>query len=460
MNIFDFVNSTRIIKELEEDLAALISIKSIAGEKDGVYPYGRECGRVLDTMLALGEKYGFRTENHEYHCGSVIFGDKEKEVGIVTHLDVVPAGTGWSGDPFVLKKVKNCYVGRGTKDDKGPALIGLYAMRYFKENNIRLPFSIRLILGCDEEVGSSDLEYFKSVRKAPWFSFTPDHKYPVCIGEKGIMTYTISLGRLSDSIKALSGGSVSNAVPETASATVVTDKMLAEADRISVTPADNGYVITAHGVTAHASTPESGVNAVALLAGYLLENGLVPADNKKAFEFLFETESEYLGKSFGINFSDDYFGYLTCVGGVLSVKDGVININYNVRFPMSRSFDEIFENVEKTVCARGFRVIFSNKGTEHSIGYFRSPESPEIAALTKAAREVLKTDCTPYTMGGGTYARALPHTVAFGAEIDEYKGLLGPGKGEAHDCDEYLTEEEFKKGIEIFVKSITGLAGI
>ena len=140
-----------------------------------------------ETYRSIAEKYGFRTENHDYHCGSVLYGDSEKEVGIIAHLDVVPASAdGWSTEsPFVLTKRGECIIGRGTRDDKGPALMGLYTMRYFKENGIRLPFTIRLVLGCDEEVGSTDLEYFKKVRSAPWFSFTPDSDFPVCIGEKG-----------------------------------------------------------------------------------------------------------------------------------------------------------------------------------------------------------------------------------------------------------------------------------
>ncbi|MEG1743061.1 MAG: dipeptidase, partial [Clostridia bacterium] len=115
MNLNEFVESEKIKNELEHDLADLISIKSIAGSKDGIYPYGKECGAVLDKMLSLGEKYGFTTENHDYHCGSVIYGNSEKEIGIIAHLDVVPVGNGWSTDPFVLTKRKNCYIGRGTK---------------------------------------------------------------------------------------------------------------------------------------------------------------------------------------------------------------------------------------------------------------------------------------------------------------------------------------------------------
>ena len=460
MTIGEFLINTK--GEFESDLAELVAIDSVAGEPDGVYPYGKGSAAALDAMLSIAEKYGFRTENHDYHCGSVLYGDSEKEVGIIAHLDVVPASAdGWSTEsPFVLTKRGECIIGRGTRDDKGPALMGLYTMRYFKENGIRLPFTIRLVLGCDEEVGSTDLEYFKKVRSAPWFSFTPDSDFPVCIGEKGIMSFTLCLGDADKSIVALHGGSVSNAVPGDAFIELTTDADVPAAEHITAVR-DGGTVrITAKGVTAHASAPEHGLNAVWLLADYLIKNGLVPASDADAFDFLREAEGEYLGKTFGIDFSDEYFGYLTCIGGVLSLKDGKIYINFNVRFPMSRSFEQVFAGVIETAGSRGYEITDSNRGSSHAEGYFKQPDSPEIKALQTAFEAVTKTHEKPYTMGGGTYARGLANTVAFGASQSRYAGLLGEGKGNCHDVDEYISEKEVSEGIEIYIRALQGLAEI
>ncbi len=459
MNIKEFIKNTA--DEFEKDLSALIAVESVAGDADGIYPYGKGSAKALDTMLALAEGYGFVTENHDYHCGSVIYGSGEKEVGIVAHLDVVPAGNGWSTEsPFKLTKRGGCWIGRGVRDDKGPALMGLYAMRYFKENGIKLPFAIRLILGCDEEVGSSDLEYFKTVRKAPWFSFTPDSTFPVCIGEKGIMSFKLCLGGAHESIISLHGGSVSNAVPGEAHIVLNTSANCPEADRITVHSSEGKTEITAVGVTAHASTPEHGVNAVWLLADYLLKNGLINEADKAAFEFIRDSEGEYLGKTFGIGFSDEYFGYLTCVGGVLELADGKIYMQYNVRFPMSKTYEQVFEGVIKTAAEHGFEIVESNRGSSHAEGYFKSPDSPEIKALLNAIEGVTGTKQQPYTMGGGTYARGLENTVVFGPSQKRYLGLLGEGKGDCHDVDEYLAEKEITEGIEAFIRAIQGLSDI
>lgn len=439
MNIKEFLGDKTIQSQFESDLRSLIEIPSVASSADGIYPYGKECGRVLDKAIEIAKSYGLKTENHDYHCGSVIYGDSETEVGIIAHLDVVPAGTGWTYEPYTLTVDNGLYIGRGAADDKGPLLMGLYAMRYFKENKINLPFSIRLIMGCDEEVGSTDLEYYKTVRKPPVFSFTPDAEYPVCVGEKGIMKITINLGKADKAIKSLSAGTVSNAVAGQASIVI------------------DGREYKYDGITAHASMPENGKNAIGLMAADLLEKGIVPESNKTAFEFLANSASEYLGKTLGINFSDNNFGYLTCIASVLKIENGFILQNFDIRFPTSRSYEELYSTIENTITPFGFEIASSNKNSNSKEGYFKSPDSLEIKALTSACEEVLGYECKPYTMGGGTYARSMPGAVAFGARIEEYTNLLGGGRGKAHDRDEYIAVDEVKKGIEIFIKSLLNL---
>ena len=60
-------------------------------------------------------------------------------------------------------------------------------MKYLKEQGVPLEHTIRLYLGCSEERGMEDIEYYTSHYPAPEFSFTPDASFPVCYGEKGIL---------------------------------------------------------------------------------------------------------------------------------------------------------------------------------------------------------------------------------------------------------------------------------
>ena len=436
------------------DLAEIIAIPSVASERDGNFPYGKECAKALDKAEELAKNYGFTVENHEYHCMSVLFGDSEKEVGIVCHLDVVPAGEGWSVEPYGLTVDGELLLGRGTHDDKGPFIQALYTLRFFKENNIKLPFSIRLILGSDEEVGSTDLEYFVTVRKPPIFSFTPDSEFPVCIGEKSILSIEAEFGFESDSIKEIIGGTVANAVPGRAFAIVETEKELVCSDNITVLKTENGFKIEAEGKAAHAAMPESGVNAISLLLSYLIENGL--AEENSLLDLIKDSTSEYLGKTLGINAENEDFGYVTCVGGVISAKDGSLVQSYNIRHLPENKPEELVSAIENAVARFGGKV----NTVAESEGYFVSADDPKIKALTDACEAVLGIECTPYTMGGGTYARWLPNTVAFGSGIESQRKFLGGERGNAHQRDEYISKYELFAGMEIYSRAIFNLSDV
>ncbi len=436
------------------DLAEIIAIPSVAGDPDGKFPYGKACADALDKAAEIAGKYGFKVENHDYHCLSVLYGDSEKEVGIVCHLDVVPAGDGWSVEPYALTEKDGLLIGRGTHDDKGPFIQGLYTLRFFKENNIKLPFTIRLILGSDEEVGSTDLRYFQTVRKPPMFSFTPDSSFPVCIGEKGILSVWAEFPALSDNIKEFRGGTVSNAVAGAAYAIVDTDKPLSGNENITISKCENLIRIDAKGKSAHAAMPESGVNAISLLADYILKNQIV--DNNKTLEFIRASTCEYLGKTLGIDAENKDFGYLTCVGGVINGNGEKTVLSYNIRYLPDTPSEDIISTIKKAIEPYGGRVSSAHA----SEGYFVSADDKKIVALTSACEDVLLTKCEPYTMGGGTYARSLPNTVAFGSGIESERYLLGDERGNAHQRDEYISVKELFMGMEIYSLAIGNLSDI
>ncbi len=447
-----------ILDQAVNDLRDIISIHSVAVEGADGLPYGTACKQAIDKAEELAKKYGFRFENHGYSCASIIFGNKEREVGIVTHLDVVPAGEGWETDPFSLCVRDGLLIGRGTHDDKGPFIQSLYTLRFLKENNIELPFSVRLIVGSGEEVGCNDLAYFSPESgRAPEFSFTPDSEYPVCIGEKGILCIDVDLGEVPDCLADISGGTVSNAVPFFASATVKNRDSLPQKEGFELRKTDNGITVTATGLAAHAAMPEKGKNAIGMLAQYLLENNVFDSEcDKNKFRFLSSVCSEYLGAGLGIAQSNKDFGYLTCIGGVVRIENGRLIQNFNIRYLPENPADTVAEKIRSAVEPLGFSL----KVLSASEGYFVSAEDKRIVALTKACESVLGIPCTPYTMGGGTYARALPNTVAFGAGIMSERGYLGDARGGAHQRDEYMSMKEFVDGMNIFVRSLSNLAQV
>ncbi|MBR6754932.1 MAG: M20/M25/M40 family metallo-hydrolase, partial [Clostridia bacterium] len=250
------------------------------------------------------------------------------------------------------------------------------------------------------------------------------------------------------------GGTVANAVPGRAFAIVETEKELVCSDNITVLKTENGFKIEAEGKAAHAAMPESGVNAISLLLSYLIENGL--AEENSLLDLIKDSTSEYLGKTLGINAENEDFGYVTCVGGVISAKDGRLVQSYNIRHLPENKPEELVSAIENAVSRFGGKV----NTVAESEGYFVSADDPKIKALTDACEAVLGIECTPYTMGGGTYARWLPNTVAFGSGIESQRKFLGGERGNAHQRDEYISKYELFAGMEIYSRAIFNLSDV
>jgi len=64
----------------------------------------------------------------------------------------------WLNAPFVFHKDGDRYIGRGSTDDKGPALTALFGARYAVEHGT--PVNIQFIWELEEEIGSPNFEHF------------------------------------------------------------------------------------------------------------------------------------------------------------------------------------------------------------------------------------------------------------------------------------------------------------
>ncbi|MEG2685109.1 MAG: Sapep family Mn(2+)-dependent dipeptidase, partial [Erysipelotrichaceae bacterium] len=176
------------------DLTGLLSIPSILNEEDKVVgaPFGIECQRALEYMMNLGIKYGFSVNNIDGYALSITYGEQDDSIGILSHLDVVPAGKGWTSNPFCTTIRDGYLFARGVLDDKGPAMMSLYALRIIKEYNIKLNKKVVLIFGLDEESEMRCMNYYTEHASIPSCGFVPDADFPLIYGEKGIMTIKLS----------------------------------------------------------------------------------------------------------------------------------------------------------------------------------------------------------------------------------------------------------------------------
>ena len=157
--MFDkYINSKK--DEMLSELSNLISFKSISCENSSsIYPFGEECNKALNYILDLGKKLGFRAKNVDGYCGYIEFGEGNKLVGIIGHLDVVPVSDDWTYNPFKATIIDNKIYGRGAIDDKGPVIASVYAMKAVMDN-CKINKRVRLILGLNEEKSWKCINYW------------------------------------------------------------------------------------------------------------------------------------------------------------------------------------------------------------------------------------------------------------------------------------------------------------
>ncbi len=117
------------------------------------------------------------------------------------HMDVVPAGEGWSTEPFKPVVRDGRVYGRGTVDNKGQLASLLYCAKYLKEHEDELNGTFMLIAAADEERGSElGLVYLvdeEIVRAdAAIIPDTAGNMREISVGEKGMVRMRVtSYGR-------------------------------------------------------------------------------------------------------------------------------------------------------------------------------------------------------------------------------------------------------------------------
>lgn len=466
----DFMKYSGIIKEYiashKEELISLvgelISIKSVKSEPCADAPFGRENAEVLGFMLRKCEEYGFITDNADNYAGSADINTLEPALAILSHLDVVPEGEGWSSDPYVMRRdeAEGRLYGRGATDDKGPAAASLFAARAVKELGIPLKRGVRLIFGTDEENGSSDLEYYCQKRSLPEMVFTPDGSYPVINIEKGMIRMNISAAfEECGAIRFIRGGSVINAVPGTAEAELDgimaedAEKLTAEFEGVEFSFAQKGTQlhIWAKGVSGHASQPEKGRNAVTALIGLIsrlpLDKDNAQTKAVKALAQLYPY-GETDGSSCGIACSDEKSGGLTLVLSVIDLNESGFEAKNDIRFPISRTSSELIGAIAAKAGSLGLdaeTIMFSEP-------HYTDENSPFIQTLLRVYEECTGDEGRCIAIGGGTYVHHIEGGVAFGAEF--------PGEDvNMHGADEFISIENLLKDAEIMANAIAELCG-
>lgn len=470
-NAFIEENWDAILGDLDS-LVRIDSSQDLSAAHEGA-PFGPGPRAALDAATQMVARYGFAMNDCDGYCGYFdIPGASEKQLGIIGHLDVVPAGDGWTREPFSLTKEGDILYGRGVADDKGPFLMGFHALRFWRDRLARegreFPVNVRVIFGCAEETGMADADYYLEHYAAPDFLFTPDADFPLCYGEKGQFQVQVTSAPLPGGIiAALRGGTAPNGVPSSAEAIVrCTASSLPAAERITVDENWDAALldgdicsnygglarVCAQGVSGHAAMPAGSVNAIDVLAAYLLDNNLCDVDERAWLEFVRSITSVTDGTGLGLACADDDFGPLTCVGGMATTEGDRFTQTIDVRFPTTTGLPELHAKVEALAARIGATVETINEVEPLLV----SPDSPEVQALRAAYEQATGRTARLFTMGGGTYAHHFPVGVSFGA-MDEDRFPTPPGVGGMHAADEGVQEECLRQALLIYIVAIGNL---
>lgn len=408
--------------EMIKDLGDLIAIDSVEGEPTDDAPFGVGPKEALNAFLEIGKRDGFRIDNLQNYAGDIEFGEGDETVGVLAHVDVVPAGGNWDTDPFEMVNDGVYLQGRGTQDDKGPAIAAYYAMRALKETDEKLIRKIRLILGTNEETHWGGINYYVKNKAMPDFGFTPDAEFPVIFGEKGIITGTLKLNYdFKDTIvEDVKGGNAPNMVPDSCELVTAAENVTDELKSIATLPdfsteeKDGKFIITAKGKSAHGSTPQAGVNAISKLMEKIVQ--VLPENDSfiKFAEFYNDKLGFHMhGEGLGIDFEDALSGKLNFNIGMIARKDDKLEIILNMRHPLEGvTKQEIIDKINAG--CKEFDGEFVMTGGEEPL--FIDPESKLVKILMDAyQKETGDTEAKPMTIGGGTYAKAMKNCVAYGA---------------------------------------------
>ncbi len=442
--------------ELLEELQELIAIPSVLNENESPEaPYGKDVRRALDWFLDKGTEAGFQAKNVDNVAGHLEIGHGKELLGILGHVDVVPAGDGWTKPPFGGEVSGGRLYGRGAIDDKGPTVAAWTALKMVKDSGAEFKRRVRLIIGTDEESGFRCVERYFQTEEMPDIGFAPDADFPIINAEKGIADISYRLANTAESGELLKfeSGERTNMVPDRATAllSVQSEELQKEFDAFCAqqqatgecrTTAE-GAVLTIAGKSAHAMEPDAGINAGILLARFLQHR--LTGGGAEFSQFIvryFGEESR--GRKLGLSYTDEASGETTFNAGILRYeKDGQAEIRVSIRYSVSCPFDDMLKGHE----IPGASVHVLSNSPPHHV----DEKDPFIQTLQRAYEKETGEAADLLAIGGGTYARVLDKGVAF--------GMLFPGEPDvAHQADEFVDIDNLVKATAIYAEAIYQLA--
>jgi succinyl-diaminopimelate desuccinylase len=407
-------------------------------------------------------------------------------LGLVVHGDVQPVeASEWTFPPFAGVEKNGIVYGRGAADDKGPLVQALLAMHVLQRSGLPRTQTVRLLVGSDEESTNLDIAAYLKDHKAPYLSLVLDSNFPVVVGEKAWNSLTltakdayrvrggeIGAAAASWAIERLQAGLATSIVPSEAAALLRwagakggKEAAIAELQPASI-PAgykfeihpmgENSIEVRARGHAAHAGVNlEGGRNALVLLAR-VLDGRLQASGAADLLKFARQAGEDLYGTGLGITAHDPLWGrYAVNVATIKPAESDAnqLTLTINIRSIPPRTGPELHAAMDRQVEAfnRTHGAALTSGGFYGDSVLAFDPESKAIKRLMADYDRVMGGHAKPAISGGGTYAKRLPNSIAFGMWFPDkpYPG---------HDVDEQISLTDLNRGEDVLLEALADLA--
>lgn len=430
--------------EIEKNIFEVVKIPSIKSKSKTGAPFGIEIKKALIKTLEIAKKLGFETVNLDNYIGYAQMGEGEEYIAILGHLDVVDIGDieSWSiSAPFSPVKKDGNFYGRGILDNKAPIISSLYSVKYLFDTIPNFNKKIRVIFGTNEESGDEDIKYYLSKEKPPKFAFTPDGRFPVVFSERGIYQLLFSKNLESQNILTISGGDSLNIIPDT---TMVNLKNNIDFDITDTKIKYSNNKISIIGKRGHTIKKELTINSNEKTIIFL-ENSTLKEDKVVKELAVFNKKFNSIFAKYEKNMKNFELGKAVFSKNTLKYDSENLEITVDIRYPQNFEIENFFREIKDTLGFWKIRVL------KDSPPLYFPKNSILVKTLSKVYNKITKREEEPCFISGGTYARLMPNTVAFGPNFKEFNG-------NPHSYDENIDISMLKLGIEIYSNGIYELS--
>jgi succinyl-diaminopimelate desuccinylase len=392
-------------------------------------------------------------------------------LGLIVHGDVQPVDDKqWTLPPFAGVVRDGAVLGRGAADDKGPlvqALLAMHALRSEKRT-----MTVRLLVGSDEESGSSDMKAYLASHAPPSYSLVLDSEFPVVVGEKawdGLAVLPSNDAQARDKpweVRSVDAGLAPSIVPDLARMTLHwrdgDPKWEPLERRLQARPFDEGTTlelqakghdlqVVVHGRAAHAGVSlASGRNALVSLAHVV--DGELP-DGALADLLRFAGQSDQHGAFLKLEgkAASGWGGYAVNVATLRPEKrfGGKLALVVNLRRPPPLTAAQAREWDFAQVKAFSPRLVPEEVyfGDEPLVF---DPNAKIVRRLMDDYAKATGERPQPAISGGGTYAKRVPNAIAF--------GMWFPGKPyPGHGADEQISVADLRRGYDVLLFTLRDL---